>query len=169
MNAATHITSGEVRPTRIVVGVNGSERSIEALRYGLRLANSLHTRLDAVIAWQFPVTFGINVDLGFSPEETARHALAGMVARVLGDAPPPWFRSVVQEGSAARILIEESAGAEMLIVGGHAKGAFAGTALGAVAAACASHAHCPVLVLHADDRHVGDRPQRDRFGEYRGT
>ncbi len=164
MNATTHTSGTDERSTRIVVGVNGSAQSIEALRYGLRIANALHTRLDAVIAWQFPVTFGINVDLGYSPEETARRAVDRMVSSVLGDTPPSWFRTVVQEGSPAKILIEESTGADMLIVGGHATGTFAGTALGAVAAACAAHAHCPVLVMHAADRYSGERRQRDRFG-----
>jgi Universal stress protein family. len=50
------------------------------------------------------------------------------------------------------VLIEESAHASMLILGSRGHGGFVGMLLGSVSAACAEHAHCPVLVMHGAER-----------------
>ncbi|MDQ1560876.1 MAG: hypothetical protein QOE85_217, partial [Actinomycetota bacterium] len=59
-----------------------------------------------------------------------------------------WFTEVTFEGNADEILIEQSRGAEMLIVGSRGHGGIAGVLLGSVSAKCAEHAHCPVLIIH---------------------
>jgi nucleotide-binding universal stress UspA family protein len=46
------------------------------------------------------------------------------------------------------MLLDVSTGAQMLVVGSHGHGGFAGLLLGSVSAACAEHARCPVLVVH---------------------
>jgi nucleotide-binding universal stress UspA family protein len=67
---------------------------------------------------------------------------------VFGGRRPPGLRTDVREGNAARVLLEASEGARMLVVGSRGHGGFAGLLLGSVSAACAEHASCPVLVLH---------------------
>lgn len=136
---------------RIVVGVDGSEASIGALRRGVRVATALKTSLEAVTAWQYPMPVGDYVPVDWSPENDAKLILTDAIHTVFGDNPPNWFSSTVVQGQPAQVLIEESDGAEMLIVGSRGHGGFVGLLLGSVSSACAEHARCPVLVLHDAD------------------
>lgn len=70
---------------------------------------------------------------------------------MFGSEAPPWYSSAIRTGSAARQLIAESEGAEMLIVGSRGLGGFTGLLLGSVSRSCAEHADCPVLVLHGTE------------------
>jgi nucleotide-binding universal stress UspA family protein len=49
---------------------------------------------------------------------------------------------------AAKVLIDASQGATMLVVGSRGHGGFAGLLLGSVSANVAEHASCPVLIIH---------------------
>jgi nucleotide-binding universal stress UspA family protein len=52
---------------------------------------------------------------------------------------PSWFHGTVREGATAQTLIDESRGAEMLIVGSRGHGGFDGLLLRSVGEACAGH------------------------------
>ena len=151
----TNSTAGTPAPrtARIVVGVDGSPSAIGALRRGARIAGALELPLEAVTAWHFPATYGgyLGESYPFEPGDLSAGAQAMLddtVSAVFGDDPPAWFRGTVREGATAQTLIDESAGAEMLIVGSRGHGGFVGLLLGSVSAACAEHATCPVLVVH---------------------
>jgi nucleotide-binding universal stress UspA family protein len=145
---------------RIVVGVDGSPSSISALRRGARIAAALELPLEAVTAWYYPELFGGYrggyMGEGFIPDSAdliagAQAMLDEAVQAVFGDQPPTGFHGSVLEGRAAQTLIEESKGAEMLIVGSRGHGGFTGLLLGSVSQACVEHATCPVLVLHGSE------------------
>ena len=139
-------TAGE---HRIVVGVDGSEPSKQALRWGAHLAARFGARLDAVAAWDFPAGFGFaSAPSDWDPARDMRQALDETVQAVFGDQPPPGLRREAREGGAARVLIEASRGATMLVVGSRGHGGFTGLLLGSVSGNVAEHAPCPVLIMH---------------------
>ena len=61
---------------------------------------------------------------------------------------------VLREGSAARLLVEESKQAELLVVGSRGRGGFAGLLMGSVSQQCAAHACCPVVIVPAPAQHA---------------
>jgi len=141
-------TPAEHRTGTIVVGVDGSASSVEALRRGIRMANALHTSVRAVASWRFPLESETYAAVAYSPEADARSFLADAAAAAFGEQPPAWFTTETHEGMPAEVLIEQSAHADMLVVGSRGHGGLAGVLLGSVSAICAEHAHCPVLIIH---------------------
>jgi nucleotide-binding universal stress UspA family protein len=134
---------------RIVVGVDGSEQSKEALRYAARLAGPLDAHLEVVGAWHVPVSYGLaGPALEWNPKDDITKCVVQVVDDVFGPHRPADLEILVQNGNAAHVLIERSKGAALLVVGSRGHGGFAGLLLGSVSAAVAEHATCPVLVMH---------------------
>lgn len=133
---------------RILVGVDGSSSSIDALRHAARLAEALGAPLEVVTTWTYPLLYDPETALtGWSPQTDAHETLDRAVRDAFGKTPPIGLTRTVLFGPAARTLIEESATSGMLVVGSRGRGGFTGLLLGSVSAACAEHAQCPVLVV----------------------
>src|SRR5262245_1198765 len=136
---------------RIVVGVDGSPASKKALRWAARLAATEGAYLEAVIAWDLPHTYGWTAYPGdWDVEAMARTTLQETLDDVFGADRPTGLQTLAREGGAARVLLARSEGALMAVVGSRGHGGFTGLLLGSVSTAVAEHAHCPVLVVHAD-------------------
>ncbi|WP_309233387.1 universal stress protein [Pseudarthrobacter sp. AB1] len=132
----------------IVVGVDGSAPSILALRWARALAPLLSAHIRAVSSWQFQIAFGTFTPVIRNPEEDARKICAEAVDKAFVGVPPAGLEMVVIQGPAAKVLVDESRTAQMVIVGSRGYGGFEGLLLGAVSATVAEHAKCPVLVAH---------------------
>ena len=131
----------------ILVGVDGSEASVTALRYAGKLAEAMHATLRAVITWEYP-DFGVAYPATeWEPDANAAAVLSTAITKAFGSTPPPRLRKDVVQGPAAPTLIDESEHARMLVVGARGAGGFARLLLGSVSEACTRHAHCPVLVV----------------------
>jgi nucleotide-binding universal stress UspA family protein len=137
---------------RIVVGVDGSEPSKAALRWAARLAPAINGYIEAVIAWEFPATYGwtVVVDKGWLPDVDAGRVLEDTLAEVFGSERPASLTTSVRAGGASYELLGASADAALLVVGSRGHGGFDGLLLGSVSSACAEHAKCPVLVVHGE-------------------
>ena len=133
---------------RIVVGIDGSEASIAALRRGIVMANALNASIEAVTSWAVSSGYMAMGDPAYSPLSDADAILSGATKSVFGAKAPDWYKTATFEGNAADVLIDCSRGAEMLIVGSRGHGGLAGVLLGSVSAMCAERAHCPVLIIH---------------------
>lgn len=132
----------------IVVGVDGSEASADALRWAAGQAELTGGRLHVIIAWRPPVTYGIPAeyaDVDF--EKEARRKAETVLGEVLGTQPAVPVDTQVTEGHAAPILVKAASGADLLVVGSHGHGAFVGMLLGSTSQYCAEHANCPVVIV----------------------
>ncbi|GAA2085362.1 hypothetical protein GCM10009840_23050 [Pseudolysinimonas kribbensis] len=133
----------------VVVGIDGSEASIAALRHARDLAEVLGRRVLAISAWQLPAFYGGGPwAYDWDPAEDAKRVLDDAVIEVYGDADPDSLSKEVAECNPAAVLIRRSKDALMVAVGSRGHGGFAGLLLGSVSAAVAEHASCPVLVTH---------------------
>ncbi|MET3141360.1 UNVERIFIED_ORG: nucleotide-binding universal stress UspA family protein [Arthrobacter sp. UYEF10] len=139
----------------IAVGVDGSAPSILALHWAGALAPLLKARIRAVTCWQFQISFGTFTPVVWNPDEDARKICAEAVDKAFDGAPPAGLEMVVSQGPAAKVLVEESTTAQMVVVGSRGYGGFEGLLLGAVSATVAEHAKCPVLIAHGTDLPAG--------------
>ena len=142
-------TQPVARERRIVVGVDGSVPSKAALAWAVRQARLTGAVVDAVIAWDYPAVYGSRVPVipDVSVEELAQRAVADAVAEVSGSAGDVEIRPRMVEGEASRVLLDASAGAELLVVGSRGHGGFVEALLGSVGQHCVHHATCPVVVI----------------------
>lgn len=141
-------TQQSARRRHIVVGVDGSPSSLDALRWAACMAVPLNAEIDAVTSWTYPASYGMGggAPAEWDPAEDAAQILADALTAAFGDHKPAGVRAVVCQGHPAQVLSDASNGAEMLIVGSRGHGGFAGLLLGSVSAYCSAHAPCPVLV-----------------------
>jgi nucleotide-binding universal stress UspA family protein len=134
----------------VVLGIDGSPASEAATAIAFDEASRRGVGLTALHAWtdlrvsDFKELFrDFNWDAQLShEEETLAERLAGWRERY----PEVGIHSKIEIGEPARPLIEASERAQMIVVGSHGRGGFAGMLLGSVAAAVVNRARIPVIV-----------------------
>jgi len=139
---------------RIVVGVDGSTGSVEALRWAVDEARRRGDTVEAVAVWHYPVLTADALSGSATPVDVetlagnARAALEDTLARAVPDeADRAAVTRTVVEGSPGHALVEAARGAGLLVVGSRGLGGFAGLLLGSVSNHCVHHAGCPVTVV----------------------
>jgi nucleotide-binding universal stress UspA family protein len=73
--------------------------------------------------------------------------LEQLVADLETRTPAVELQTSVEQGNAAKVLIERSKGADLMVVGSRGRDGFAGMLLGSVSQHVVAHAHCPVTVV----------------------
>jgi len=136
---------------RIVVGVDGSAPSKAALAWAVRQARLTGATVEAIIAWEYPATYGYPMpaipEADYNYADIAADVLAKTIAEVCGQDEPVKISSRVVQENAAQALLDASAGAELLVVGSRGHGGFVEALLGSVGQHCVHHATCPVVVI----------------------
>ncbi len=139
---------------RVVVGVDGSESSIRALRWAARQAHWMGAKLEVVTAWTFPegpAPLGIVAHVPWPDElelmAEARARLDEVIGEVLSDNAEERVHAQMIKGSAAPVLINVARDADLLVVGSRGLGTFKELLLGSVSERCMRHASCPVAVV----------------------
>jgi nucleotide-binding universal stress UspA family protein len=136
----------------IVVGVDGSPGSRKALTWAAAEAADHGANLTVINVWEhtlLPPAGSVSVSEHYVPDPSQRTAedLIQVIKEELGEEPPVLVQPQVKQGRPAKVLIEESVGADLLVVGERGHGGFAGLVLGSVSQHVAAYAKCPVAVV----------------------
>lgn len=136
----------------VVVGVDGSELSVEAVGFAFEEAANRDTALVAVHAWLYatPAPHG-----GFVPRVHDVDGLGEELDRVLPEAvagyreryPQVPVQHLLVRGSPAHVLAEQSKTAQLVVVGAHGRGVLGGLLLGSVSHAALHHSHAPLVIV----------------------
>jgi len=163
MGAATLLAPARARlavvSKPIVVGIDGSDASREALRWAAEEARLRSAPLVAVHVWSFipPQPIGdpgmLAVPAGDLPgqleaeRDAASGALEAAVADALAVAPGIEVEKKLVEGDPGDALVAESASAQLVVVGSHGRSGLQAALLGSVSRHVTTHAACPVVVV----------------------
>jgi len=131
---------------RVVVGVDGSADSIDALRWAAGYAAATGATVSAVTALgPAPVGVALN-EISDEARDHLHEELDKPLREVFGTLTPD-VQTKIAYGSPAQLLIKESGEADLLVVGHRGHGAFTGMLVGSVSMHCVSSAACPVVVV----------------------
>ena len=136
----------------ILVGVDGSRGSRTALAWAAAEAAAHGAELVVLKVWEYPLlppAGGGSIPPGDVPDlsQRATEDLIQIIKEELGENPTVLAQPRVKHGRPAEVLIEQSAAADLLVVGTRGHGGFAGLVLGSVSQHVAAYAQCPVTVV----------------------
>ncbi|MER7014462.1 universal stress protein [Saccharopolyspora sp. NPDC000359] len=120
----------------VVVGVDGSDSSAQAADWAAAEADRRHAPLHVVLANDDPMR-----------TEHAEDAVSRMAAKCRADHPGLDVTAEVATGRPVEVLLDQSAAADLLVLGARGLGGFARALLGGVSLSVASRASCPVVVV----------------------
>ena len=136
----------------VVVGIDGSPVSEAALAFAYEAAALRSAPLLAVHAWRElfidPVTLA-SLDWD-AVEQEAQAELAERLAGWREKYPDVDVQRLVVRDRPARVLVEQSAQAQLVVVGSRGRGGAAGLVLGSVSHAVLHRADCPVVIVRTD-------------------
>ncbi|MFZ3573038.1 universal stress protein [Streptomyces sp. BH097] len=135
----------------IVVGVDGSRESTAAAHWAAREALRRGLPLRLVHAWEGLPEPGAEVTLPElrAPQYWARRALRSVSAQLLGSYPKLYVSTEQVKLSPVPALLDESAAAELLVLGSQGLGSVSGVLAGSVALAAAARTECPLVLVRA--------------------
>lgn len=139
---------------QIVVGVDGSEHSVDALRWAAREAQLRGDTLKVVASFATPI-----MSTGYEVAAPDPSDLAAASTTMLGAAIDTVREegaldgvdivTEALEGHAGEQLIRLSSDADLLVVGARGHGGFLGLLMGSVTTYVVNHAVCPVVVVRS--------------------
>lgn len=145
---------------RVLVGIDGSEQALAAVRAAAAEAARRKVPLHVVHAFIWP---SLHVNVGpVAPDLPAtglRHQAEDLLAEAAAEARKTAPRVPVGthliDGAATQVLLEESGPATLLVLGDRGLGGFSGLLIGSIAVHAAARARCPVLVIRGAEPAAG--------------
>lgn len=137
----------------VVVGVDGSHISDNALAFAAEEADRMGEPLIAVHSWDVVAMVGGEYGYGapvIATDDLARaesEILDAALAPVVTDHPGLELRRVVVAGDPVHDLSDAAAGATLLVVGSHGRGAIARFLLGSVSQGVLANLEAPTVVI----------------------
>jgi nucleotide-binding universal stress UspA family protein len=142
---------------RILVGIDGSEPAIAALRWAAAEAARHRAELEVVVAyhWRVPgVSFRSDEEVQRVANETAGDLAAAASGLAQEVAPDLTVRSTALLGDPVPVLMRAAQEADLLVLGHRGREGFAGLLLGSVGLRMAAHAPGPVVVVRGRADHA---------------
>lgn len=135
--------------TRIVVGVDGSPGSEQAIEWATDQAMRSNAELVLVHAWFYPYVGAMTglSEVRDAMRLDAMRTLETAMAHVRDSVPGIRCRSVISEESAAKAIIDAAIDGDLVVVGSRGRGGFRALLLGSVSRTVVQHAPCPVAVI----------------------
>jgi nucleotide-binding universal stress UspA family protein len=141
---------------RIVVGVDGSSASKAALEWALDEARRRQAELDVVMAWDPVPMYGPGFGTGVVTEGTyealeasTQRCVDRLVDESAARGDDLTIHRLVRCGRPTLALLDESKGADLLVVGARGVGGVVGLVLGSVASEVVKRSPVPVVVVPA--------------------
>ncbi len=140
-----------INNSSIIVGLDGSQESLMALRWALNEGAALGAPVEVVHAWHAQ---GMR-DMAFGSSHELQNGsicmLQNEVDAALAEMPEvPTKPSVVQSsvhGRPAAVLLDRAAHASVLVLGAHGRTGLREVVFGQIATTCRKHANCPVIIV----------------------
>ncbi|WP_410645583.1 universal stress protein [Amycolatopsis sp. lyj-346] len=137
----------------VVVGVDGSDISSAAIGFAFDFAARHGRELLAVHAWTDLPMHVVEPVGGWAEDwpdirDRGQQLLDESLARPAERHPGVTVRRTISVDRPAGALLDAAAGAALLVVGSHGRGALGRVLLGSVSHAMIYHAPCPVAVVH---------------------
>ncbi|WP_433726760.1 universal stress protein [Nocardia sp. CA-129566] len=126
----------------VLVGVDGSPASVRAIEIAFDEAARRDTAVRAVLTWSEFNRYIARADMQKEAEQLLSESLAGYAEQY----PDLEVQRVVAEDRPARRILAESEDAQLIVVGSHGRGGFAGMTLGSVSQAVLHATDCPMII-----------------------
>ena len=139
--------------SHIIVGIDGSQASRAALGWAVRHVDARTAEVRAVHAWDAPVVGAEEVGMLIDRDELegqARRELDHVVDAVAVASPStaaPRIERVLRQGPAAECLLQDAAGADLMVLGARGLDSTDRSPLGRVGRHVLAAATCPVVVV----------------------
>ncbi|MDN5768963.1 MAG: universal stress protein [Humibacillus sp.] len=140
----------------VVVGYDGSATADAALEWAVGEATAWDRPLHLLHTIRYPDGFAMSLDLDLDPDGDEIAIAGAEKAQKL--APGLAVTTATQAGGAAAWLVELSARADLVVVGGHGHHTARAVLVGATAPQVTAHSRCPVVVVQADSELTPPRP-----------
>lgn len=134
----------------ILVGVDGSEGSHDALTWAAGQAHLTGAPLRVVASWRWP-NYVTRIPPGADLQAETTETLREMVEPLRAQYPDLHITEHVVQGPAGPSLLMQSDRATLLVIGARGRAAYPGMLLGSVAEYCVRHGPCPVVVVRSRD------------------
>jgi nucleotide-binding universal stress UspA family protein len=150
-----HDQSDLAQPRNLVlVGYDGSAQAEAAMAFAMSEAKVRGAELEILYSWHDPhIPIGISAlpspELIAGQESRARDLVRQAIEPWAAKYPDLEVAPSFTHEPAAASLVRQSATADLVVVGSHGHGAFAGMLLGSVSNAVAHAARCPVAVVRS--------------------
>jgi nucleotide-binding universal stress UspA family protein len=141
----------------ITVGVDGSHNASRALEWAMAEASIRKTPLTVVTVNSVLASFWTGQPITVDGDEAqlaevckAAEAAVASVTTKRADRAPESVTVTAVNGFPAQVLVDASAGSDLLVLGTRGGGGFASLRLGSVSSQVVHHAKCPVVLVPAE-------------------